>query len=46
LTISTVRFGTECRTARSSARGISSSGVAGTDRTAAPAMMNPNWWIG
>jgi len=42
LTISAVGFGTECRTARSNARSISSSGVAGMLRTPAPAIMKPN----
>jgi hypothetical protein len=46
LTITAVGFGTECRTARSIAASISSSGVQGRLRAVAPAMMKPNWWIG
>ena len=46
LTIKAVGFGTECRTALSRARSMASSGVAGTLRTEAPAMMKPNVWIG
>ncbi len=46
LTMSAVGFGTLWRTARSSASSIASSGVAGMERTEAPAMMKPNWWIG
>ena len=45
-TMTAVGFGTECRTDRSMAASISSSGVQGRLRTEAPAMMKPNWWIG
>ena len=46
-TISAVGFGTEWRTARSSAaQHLLVRGGRAWLRTEAPAMMKPNWWIG